>query len=287
MSYLGRANSQINCGPVDTAAFSGRLLKPVSFPDCGVPAIYASIMLRQLFQPTQTFNVLPNHIGLLYFQNVLQETLSAGRYERRGKAQDYRLIQLSTVVHYTTVTNQEVLTRDNIALRFSYYLGYAISDAELFAQTLSIEDTYGASGNAGTLVAMHSQLYVRQVIGDVQSGELSERRQTLLAEAPPASVQDALAPYGIRLESIRLRDLTFPKSIQTLFAKRLEAQISAEVQLTDARASVAAARALKNASAILANDADIRFIRLMETLRDMAKQGNHTFVLGDQLQALG
>ena len=103
----------------------------------------------------------------------------------------------------------------------------------------------------------------------------------------PAPLLDTLRAYGIRLEAILLRDLTFPKHIQQLFAKKLEAKIGAEVKLTDARASVAAARALKNAATLMSDNPNIRYLRLLETLGDMARQGNHTFVLGEPLQRLG
>ena len=90
-----------------------------------------------------------------------------------------------------------------------------------------------------------------------------------------------IATYGIEINKQYLRDVTFPKSIQNLFAKKLEAKIRAEADLENARAVVATARALKNASKVMENDSNIRFIQWMETITKISGKGNHTFVLGD------
>ena len=85
---------------------------------------------------------------------------------------------------------------------------------------------------------------------------------------------------------IRDRDISFPKSIQHLFAKKLEAKIRAEADLENARSVVAAARALKNASTMMKDDENIRFIQLMETMTKISSKGNHTFVLSDAMAKL-
>lgn len=44
---------------------------------------------------------------------------------------------------------------------------------------------------------------------------------------------------------------------------------------------MATARALKNASELMKDDQNIRFLQLLETLTKIAAKGNHTFVLGE------
>ena len=68
--------------------------------------------------------------------------------------------------------------------------------------------------------------------------------------------------FGILIEQAQLRDLTFPKSIQDLFAKQLEAKIKAKTDLENARTSVATARTLKNASELMKDDDNVRFFQL-------------------------
>jgi regulator of protease activity HflC (stomatin/prohibitin superfamily) len=78
-----------------------------------------------------------------------------------------------------------------------------------------------------------------------------------------------------------LRDITFPKNIQDLFAKQLEAKIRGRADLENARTAVATARALKNASELMKDDENIKFVQLLETITKIAEKGKHTFVVGD------
>ena len=81
-----------------------------------------------------------------------------------------------------------------------------------------------------------------------------------------------------------LRDVTFPKQIQDLFAKQLEAKIRAKADLENARTQVATARTLKNASELMKGDENIKFVQLLETITKIAEKGKHTFVIGDLAQ---
>jgi hypothetical protein len=78
-----------------------------------------------------------------------------------------------------------------------------------------------------------------------------------------------------------IRDLTFPKNIQDLFARQLESKIRGKSDLENARTQVATARALKNASELMKDDENIRFFQFIETITKIADKGKHTFVIGD------
>ncbi|WP_156152427.1 hypothetical protein [Flammeovirga sp. OC4] len=47
------------------------------------------------------------------------------------------------------------------------------------------------------------------------------------------------------------------------------------------RSTVATARALKNASNMMKDDDNIRFIQFMQAITKISAKGNHTFVLSD------
>ena len=90
-----------------------------------------------------------------------------------------------------------------------------------------------------------------------------------------------LGDYGLELVRPMLRDVTFPKTIQDLFARHLEAKIRAKADLENARTTVATARALKNAAELMKDDENIKFFQLLETINKIADKGKHTFVIGD------
>ena len=117
-------------------------------------------------------------------------------------------------------------------------------------------------------------------ISEIESEELNEKRNDILPEIPQ-ELQNELSEYGIELIRLLVRDLTFPKSIQDLLARSLESKIRAKADLENARTQVAAARALKNASELMKDDENIKFVQYLETITKIAEKGKHTFIIGD------
>jgi regulator of protease activity HflC (stomatin/prohibitin superfamily) len=227
-------------------------------------------------------SVGPNHRGFLFQRNRLTRILEPDIYKMFDFFSEIELVVLPMTPRLLTVTNQEVLTKDSIALRFSYFVEYKIVDGEKF---LSRFTSYGPYGFGPTVEAeqfIHSlsQVALRTMIGEVDSEHLSEARLEMLASIPE-DLQKQLKETGIEVTRLLLRDLTFPKNIQDLFARQLESRIRSKSDLENARTTVAAARALKNASELMRDDDNIRFVQLLETVTKIAEKGKHTFVIGD------
>ena len=82
------------------------------------------------------FSVSPNHKGYLYKKNKQHKTLEPGIYELYDWKRYYHLVSIPMTTNLASVTNQEVLTKDNIALRFSFIVEYAISNPDKFIEKL-------------------------------------------------------------------------------------------------------------------------------------------------------
>ena len=230
------------------------------------------------------FSVSPNEIGYLYRKNRLEQKLGAGIYDYFDYQNVLRIVNLPTASRIQNIVNQEVLTKDNVALRFSFFVEYKISDSDRFLEKTDVfANPYNIFFQTEQIIHNLSQIYVRRVISEIESEELNEKRNDILTEIP-TELQDDLKDYGIEIVRLLLKDLTFPKTIQDLFAKQLEAKIRAKADLENARTTVAAARALKNASELMKGDENIKFIQMLETITKIAEKGKHTFVIGDLAQ---
>ena len=230
---------------------------------------------------TKTYQVRPNSVGMLYRNNVLEKELPPSRYEVLDPLGRTQLLALPTTPRQLLITNQEVLTRDSIALRFSCVVLYRVADGQRFAASFDISwGTVPALADAEQRLAVAVQLTARTQIGALGSEELSERRAELTDLGNEVLVAQATA-LGLALEQVQLRDLTFPKNIQDLFARHLEAKIRAKADLENARTAVATARALKNASELMKGDENMRFFQFMETITKIAEKGKHTFLVGE------
>ena len=138
-----------------------------------------------------------------------------------------------------------MLTKDNIALRFSFILIYKITDGHKFLEKFTLDKKIDVIiQEAEQRLYNIVQIYIRSRIAELDSESLNEKRNELNDLKTEEMVKE-ISEFGITIEQAQLRDLTFPKSIQDLFAKNLEAKIRAKSDLENARTAVATARALK------------------------------------------
>lgn len=229
----------------------------------------------------KNYQVKPNTAGYLYEDNVFKQKLTSGNYKMWDFGNKTEVLILPETPKLITITNQEVLTKDNIALRFSFNVLYRIVDGEKFLSNFSLDkQIYLIIAEAEQRLYNIVQLYIRNIIVQTDSEELNEKRAELNDFRTEGMKNDAAA-LGISIEQAQLRDLTFPKSIQDLFAKQLESKVRAKSELENARTVVATARALKNASELMKDDDNIRFLQLIETFTKIAEKGKNTFVIGD------
>ncbi|MDR2840915.1 MAG: slipin family protein [Paludibacter sp.] len=225
--------------------------------------------------------VKPNTVGYLFRNNVFEQKLNSGVYTFWDFKNQLELFCLPLTRKMLNITNQEVLTKDNIAFRFSFYLTYRIVDGEKFLSQFSLDKNVNyIIGEAEQRIWNLAQLHVKNIIVNYESEELNDKRSEL-SGLKKEDLNKQVLDYGIEIEEIEIKDLTFPKSIQDLFSKHLEAKIRAKSDLENARTAVATARTLKNASELMKDDDNIRFFQMIETISKIAEKGKHTFMIGD------
>ena len=83
-------------------------------------------------------SIAPNHVGFLFRNNQLERQLNAGVYRVWQGFNEIDVISLPLAERVSIVTNQEVLTKDNIALRFSYVVWYRVADGQKFLQNFDV-----------------------------------------------------------------------------------------------------------------------------------------------------
>ena len=226
--------------------------------------------------------VAPGCVGLLFNKNVFQKELPAGIY-KFSTWEKVHIVPLSQKLRTTRVVNQEVLTADNIALRFSFYIAYKLDNAKLFVDNFGVgADNFAIAEQQMVAVA---QVLLRQRIAAFNSENLNECRNDI-TDFKEADFCNEVGALGLKIIKAQLIDITFPKSVQDLFSRVLESKIRATSELENARTAVATARALKNASELMKGDENIKFFQYLETITKIADKGKHTFVIGEVPQHL-
>lgn len=232
-----------------------------------------------------TINIRPDYWGILYKNNKLFKILEPGVY---------RFFNLNPFVEYLSttipqkkqtfiVTNQEVLSKNNIAFRFSYFITYSIKDIKKFCDSYQLFDEINRwqlpLAKLQEELHLNSQTILRELISQKTVEEINEIRNELFKQAE-LKLKEAIEKTGISIEILAPRDITFPKTVQEILAKELEANIRAKTDLANARTQIATARALKNAASLIKGNKEIQFLIWLETLTKISNKGNHTFVVG-------
>ena len=84
------------------------------------------------------YEVPANMSGYFFRKNVLEQKWTPGYYYVWDLNNKTRLYLIPTTTKLLINTNQEVLTKDNIALRFSFSVMYKITDGEKMLQNVSL-----------------------------------------------------------------------------------------------------------------------------------------------------
>ena len=231
--------------------------------------------------------VKPNRKGFLYIDNVFEKMLEPGVYKfSRFSKKEVNIYTVSALNRWVFVNNQEVLTQDNISLRISYDFTYKVTDFEAFRDQVDfLEMGHNLTWGIENQIRSISQTLIRDIVAGVDSSVLNEKR-TALFDNLTELLQEKVNHYGVTIEGVLLKDIFFPKKIQELFAQQLEANIRSKADLDKARTQVATARALKNAADLMRDNENIKFLKMMETLNELAAKGKHTFMFGSDFYQL-
>jgi regulator of protease activity HflC (stomatin/prohibitin superfamily) len=230
--------------------------------------------------------VFPNTKGLLFKNNTFDSIVEPGIYQWYFvDPRAYRVVRLDSKPRTVTLPNQEIATKDQIALRVSFFVQYHISDYE---KAFSLIDTSSFDRIASVMVmhaidmAVFQKTLVEMVakVSGMDSSAVFDALSSLEATKDELARINASLP-GIEVTEVRVKNISYPKRIQEILAERLAAKIKAQTELENARTTVAAARTLANASTLMRENEGIQHLLYLNTIKEIAQKGKHTFVVGD------
>lgn len=205
------------------------------------------------------------HVALLYRHGRLLRVLEPGRHYRPRVGTTWTF--LDARLQILTITGQEVLSRDNLALKLSLAVQWRVVDAERSA--LAVQNVDSALRTA-------VQLGVRRVLSEHGLEQIVESRSAIGAELL-AGLADEVASFGVELKSVELKDVTLPGELKRIFHEVVKAQQQGRAALERARGETAALRNLANAARLLEQTPALRDVRLLQAIE---AEGGNTLVLG-------
>ena len=128
---------------------------------------------------------------------------------------EYCTMRVDTRVRSTAFGAEETLTNDLVPLDVDAVLFWMVHDAE---KACTVVDDYSR------LVLRSAQTILRDAIGRANAAEVTSRRNQLDRELK-RSLEEKVAPWGITVMSVEIRDILLPKELQDVMSMEAQAGI--------------------------------------------------------------
>jgi regulator of protease activity HflC (stomatin/prohibitin superfamily) len=224
-------------------------------------AIITSLLERRFPRVT----VFEFERGLRYDRGQFTGLVEPGQYRTRLATTTIRKVDVRPKV--TSVSGQEVLTADGVAIKVSLAARYRIVDPAL-----------AVNGVENYEVALYTalQLALRAAVAASPIDALFQARSTLGKDITEQTAV-AAAAAGLELLGADLKDLTLPGELKKIFTQVVHARQEGLAALEKARGETAALRHLANAAQMIDRNPNLMQLRILQAF---GQQSGNTLVLG-------
>jgi regulator of protease activity HflC (stomatin/prohibitin superfamily) len=174
------------------------------------------------------------------------------------------------------VPEQESITKDNITVGINAVIYYKVSDAT--KAVIEVEHYNYA-------VSQLAQTTMRNIVGEVELDELLSKRDKVSSEI--RKIVDHLTdPWGIKVDSVELKDITLAQEMKRVIGKQAEAEREKRAVIIKAEGEVAAANNMAKAAKTLAMSDGALHLRTLQSINNLASDQSNTVILGIPLEVL-
>ncbi len=174
------------------------------------------------------------------------------------------------------VPDQDCITKDNISVNVNAVIYYKVSDAQ--KAVIEVEQFMFA-------VSQLAQTTMRNIVGEVELDELLSQRDKI-SEKIQKIVDKATDPWGIRVETVDLKDVILPQDMKRTISKQAEAEREKRAVIIKAEGEVVAATNMAKAAGTLGKKTGALHLRTLQTLNDLSSDQSNTVIFAVPLEIL-
>lgn len=174
------------------------------------------------------------------------------------------------------VPDQEAITKDNISVKVNAVIYYKVSDSA--KAVIEVEDFRWA-------VSQLAQTTMRNAVGEVDLDKLLSNRDEVSGKIKDI-VDRATDPWGIKVESVELKDVTLPEDMKRTIAKQAEAEREKRAVIIKAEGEVIAAENMAKAARTLAAADGALHLRTLQSVNDLSSDQSNTVIFALPLEVL-
>lgn len=174
------------------------------------------------------------------------------------------------------VPDQDCMTKDNISVNVNAVIYYKISDAS--KAIIQVEDFMYA-------ISQLAQTTMRNIVGEVELDELLSKRDMVSGKIQMI-VDKASDPWGIKVDSVELKDVVLPQEMKRVIGKQAEAEREKRAVIIKAQGEVSAAKNMSAAATMLSKAPGALHLRTLQSLNDLSSDQSNTVIFAVPLEIL-
>jgi len=171
---------------------------------------------------------------------------------------------------------QEAITKDNVSAKINAVIYYKVSDAS--KAVIEVENFWYA-------VSQLAQTTMRNVVGQLELDELLANREEA-AKRIKTIVDSASDPWGIKVETVELKDILLPDDMQRVIAKQAEAERERRAVIIKSEGEVIASVNLAKAAGVLSEQPGALHLRTLNSINDISSDQSNTVIFAIPLEVL-
>jgi len=174
------------------------------------------------------------------------------------------------------VPDQDCMTKDNISVNVNAVIYYKVADSE--KAIIQVEHFNYA-------ISQLAQTTMRNIVGEVELDELLGQRDKI-SDKIQQIVDTASDPWGIKVESVELKDVVLPADMKRVMGKQAEAEREKRSVIIKAEGEVIAATNMSKAAAMLSRYDGALHLRTLQTINDLSSDQSNTVIFAVPLEVL-
>src|SRR5262249_37351965 len=222
--------------------------------------------------------------GLIWFWNslyIIKEwergvVLRLGRLLPQAKGAGLNLVfwpietlyRVNLRIETLDVPSQDIITRDNVAVKVNAVCYFRVVDANLALSQVQ-NYTYATSQLAQTTL--------RSVVGQFDLDEILSQREKVNSKLQ-VILDTETEPWGIKVTKVEVKQVDIPEQMQRAIAKQAEAERERRAKIIHADGEYEASAKLAEAAKVLETQASAIQLRYLQTLTEIGVEKNTTIV---------
>lgn len=166
------------------------------------------------------------------------------------------------------VPDQDAITKDNIPVKINAVIYYRVANAE--KAILEVENFFWA-------MSQMAQTTMRNAVGETTLDELLQNRDGI-SDKIQIVIDAASDPWGIKVESVELKDIVIPQDLKRTISKEAEAEREKRAVIIKAEGELIAADNLSKAAKQLATTPGALHLRTLQSVNDISSDQSNTTI---------